>query len=96
FNYYHVYLIQNDAKIQKVEEIKYPNKLSNTIEIIGRGGTDFRPVFKYLEEKRIKFPLIFFTDLFGDFPDKSPQFPVLWITKSSKKAPWGITIKYRR
>ncbi|MEO0253863.1 MAG: VWA-like domain-containing protein [candidate division WOR-3 bacterium] len=96
FNFYHIYLIQNDAKIQKVEEIKYPDKLPDTIEIIGRGGTDFRPVFKYLEEKRIILPLVFFTDLLGNFPDKAPQFPVLWISTTKKKAPFGITVRYKR
>ncbi|MEO0245723.1 MAG: VWA-like domain-containing protein [candidate division WOR-3 bacterium] len=96
FNFYHIYLVQNDVKIQKVEEIKYPDKLPEVIEITGRGGTDFRPVFKYLEEKRIILPLVFFTDLMGNFPEKAPPFPVLWITKEKKEAPFGITVRYKK
>lgn len=96
FTAYHIYLIQCDAQIQgEVLEIRYPAKLDYTkVKIMGRGGTDFRPVFKYLEEKNIRYPVIYFTDLFGEFPEKDPGVPVLWITVGKEEAPFGLVVKY--
>jgi predicted metal-dependent peptidase len=40
---------------------------------VGGGGTDFRPVFAYLDEQAIMpQSLIFLTDLCGQFPEKDP------------------------
>jgi predicted metal-dependent peptidase len=58
----------------------------------GGGGTDFRPVFRYIEEDCI-FPdiLLIFTDLNGRFPDFPPSYPVLWIATQEvvKSPPFG-------
>ena len=46
---------------------------------IGRGGTDFRPVFKRIEELYLThLPLIYATDLEGVFPDRYAG-NVLWV-----------------
>ncbi len=54
----------------------------DTVEIAakGGGGTDFRPVFTHLENPEAEEPvcLVFFTDLMGSFPEKEPDYPVLW------------------
>ena len=43
----------------------------------GGGGTSFVPHFDHLEEHPTKL-CIFFTDTFGEFPDYTPSFPVIW------------------
>ena len=48
-------------------------------DIVGRGGTDFRPAFQWVEDNDIEpAGMIFFTDTYGDFPDEPPPYPVLW------------------
>lgn len=63
------------------------------LDLIGGGGTDFAPVFKFVEENFIEPPkcLIYFTDLYGDFPKDAPDYPVLWANYGDKegKAPFG-------
>lgn len=59
----------------------------------GGGGTSFVPPFKWLEEQGIRpDTLVYFTDMYGDFPD-DPGFPVIWCsTTEDKVAPFGETI----
>ncbi len=62
----------------------------------GGGGTDFRPVFDYLDHQYI-FPacLIFLTDMECNlFPVRSPTYPVLWVKSgdSSVVPPFGEVI----
>jgi predicted metal-dependent peptidase len=51
------------------------------MEFVGRGGTDFRPIFSWIEKSMEKPPacLIVLTDLLGPFPDQEPDYPVLWV-----------------
>ena len=45
----------------------------------GQGGTDFRPVFAWLEQsEQTQDALIYFTDGKGDYPSMPPALPVLW------------------
>jgi len=63
----------------------------------GGGGTDFRPVFdKIREEGHTPSCLIYFTDLYGRFPKLPPEYPVMWIATSSKTAPFGKTVDFRK
>jgi predicted metal-dependent peptidase len=60
----------------------------------GGGGTDFRPVFEWIEQQGITPAcLIFFTDLEGPFPQTPPDYPVLWITPTRNIAPFGETVE---
>ena len=57
-----------------------------------RGGTDFRPIFRYLEKNDITpDALICLTDLEGPAPAKAPSYPVLWVScgMPETQAPWG-------
>lgn len=50
-----------------------------TAKAIGRGGTDFVPVFDWVRNQGINpKALVYFTDLYGRFPD-APDYPVAWI-----------------
>lgn len=63
-------------------------------EIEGGGGTDFRPVFDWVEtENRSPNLLVYFTDAEGDFPGFPPSYPVIWLVKGKAKVPWGERVQ---
>ena len=51
----------------------------------GFGGTDFRPVFRYVDKmiKSKEFTnlkgLIYFTDGYGDFPERQPDYNTAFV-----------------
>ena len=78
-----IYLIQCDAEVQSVERLTSLDQLHELIprlKLRGFGGTDFRPVFAYvdrlLEEKKLTNlnGLLYFTDGVGTYPEKSPAY----------------------
>ena len=94
-------LEQFDGKIQGklgffdteiVEPIEFDN-VSELLKIIpfGGGGTDFRPIFEYINENREKLPacVVIFTDGEGEYPDESDALgiPVLWIINNNYVTP---------
>lgn len=64
-------------------------------EMIGGGGTSFKPVFDYVTQKLPLPPdlLIYFTDAEGEFPTQIPDYPVLWLVKGKGKVPWGQRVQ---
>jgi len=67
-----------DAKIQRHDELDY-GALEFSTRPKGGGGTDFRPIFQYLEDEGIVADaVIVLTDCCGRFPDEEPPYPVLW------------------
>lgn len=63
-------------------------------EISGGGGTDFRPVFEWVERDGLRPDLlIYFTDAEGDFPPHEPPYPVIWLVKGRAPVPWGQRIQ---
>lgn len=60
----------------------------------GGGGTDFRPVFDWIERERIQPDLlVWFTDAEGRFPACEPAYPVLWLVKGKAAVPFGVRIQ---
>ncbi|MEY4531371.1 MAG: hypothetical protein RLZZ156_2092, partial [Deinococcota bacterium] len=65
----------------------------------GGGGTDFRPFFAHLERQRIQADsvAIYLTDGYGEFPQKKPRLPVLWVVMpgglESAQFPFGTVIR---
>ncbi|WDP92752.1 MAG: hypothetical protein HUN04_24735 [Desulfobacter sp.] len=63
----------------------------------GGGGTDFRPVFNFIEKNHITpFCLVFFSDMECRlFPEQAPDFPVLWVKTGDggHKPPFGDLIE---
>ncbi len=88
-------LITADAKIQS-HEVFLPGE-TLTYEIQGRGGTDFRPVFEYID-RYIDHPtlLIYFTDGFGTFPDEEPNYDLLWVLSEIQDVPFGEVMEIKR
>ena len=63
-------------------------------DIEGGGGTDFRPVFDWVEhENRSPNMLVYFTDAEGDFPKLPPNYPVIWLVKGKGAVPWGERVQ---
>jgi predicted metal-dependent peptidase len=87
-------LLVCDAKVHDVYEIRNGFDPKD-VKIRGFGGTNFSPVFQYLEEnKPYTKLLIYLTDLMGEFP-KSTNIKTLWVVKGgNEKAPFGEVIKY--
>ncbi len=62
--------------------------------ITGGGGTDFRPVFDWVEKQgRQPDLLVYFTDADGSFPGQEANYPVIWLVKGKHKTPWGQRIQ---
>jgi Uncharacterized protein conserved in bacteria len=60
---------------------------------IGGGGTDFRPVFSFVQSELYLCDLIlYFTDMEGVFPSEAPPQRVKWVSASSKEPPFGELI----
>ena len=93
FEKMNVYVVQCDCCIQKVLQVTSRamwEACGRQIEIQGRGGTDFRPVFRLIEDlqkkkalKQLK-ALIYFTDGDGIYPEQKPEYEVLFV--SAKKS----------
>lgn len=74
--------VQTDRKITSAEEL---DALMEEFEVRGSGGTDFRPVFRYVDKliegrafQNLK-GLIYFTDGYGTFPRKRPAYDTAFV-----------------
>lgn len=70
------------------EEFKLPKTFT------GGGGTDFRPVFNWVE-KQDQTPelLVYFSDCVGKFPEYQPNYSVIWLVKGRAQVPFGQRIQ---
>ena len=95
-----VIVLQVDAALQDAAEYA-PGDLPEQIAIKGRGGTDFRPGFAWLEDQGTRPSLcLYFTDMDCDrYPDMEPLYPLLWCDWSvgtglwRQPPPWGEHIR---
>ncbi len=63
-------------------------------EVSGGGGTDFRPLFDWVEREHLSPDLlVYFTDAEGLFPEHEPHYPVVWLIKGKSSVPFGIRIQ---
>jgi predicted metal-dependent peptidase len=78
-----VHVLYFDAEVHRHETYHAGQPIHLTP--VGGGGTDFRPCFRWLEEKRI-YPqtMVFLTDLWGTFPNGSPSYPVIWASTGTR------------
>ena len=90
-----IHIIQCDADIQEVATINHLDELDGYIQnltIKGFGGTDFRPVFCYVDGQIAarNFTdlrgLIYFTDGLGTFPDYMPAYQTAFVFVESEAA----------
>ena len=88
---YQIELLVCDEQIRSHETFYSGDTLACGIE--GGTGTDFRPVFEFIENKfnDVKL-LLYFTDLDGRFPSSKPNFEVKWISQNRCEIPFGELI----
>lgn len=89
-----VWVLGADAEVASVTELHEGHDIAaNPPELKGGGGTDFRPVFDWVDaEGIVPATVIYFTDMYGTFPKDEPAYPVIWCATTDQKAPWGETI----
>lgn len=102
----HVHILQCDDKVREDVLIERPEQLEQyrkNFTVTGLGGTDFRPPFAYVEELRQKGEfhrlrgLLYFTDGYGIFPVKKPDYDVAFIFmredyQDVDVPPWAIRL----
>lgn len=85
---FEIHIIQCDSVIQNITVIKSPTELEDYMKNLvlqGFGGTDFTPVFQYVEElyegsqKKELNGLIYFTDGDGIYPEKTPLYKNVFV-----------------
>ena len=88
FHKMNVHIIQCDAAVQMDKRITSKEELAQFMEdfeLRGSGGTDFRPVFQYVDKliaerafQNLK-GLIYFTDGYGTFPKRRPPYDAAFV-----------------
>lgn len=89
-----IYVIQCDEQIQKVSEYSRIDELDpgeERYECQGFGGTDFRPVFRWIDRNLINHGeqvdlLLYFSDAWGSFPKDECGYPVMFVLPESGSA----------
>lgn len=93
--------VQADMKIGKLSEI---DALMERFTVRGFGGTDFRPVFDYVDDLRKRGELtdmkglIYFTDGLGQFPEKPPEYDTAFVFMNDEGKelppvpPWAMKV----
>ena len=106
FTKINLHIIQCDADIQEDKKITCQeifDEYLKTMQIRGLGGTDFRPVFEYVEQLRQNKEfvnlkgLIYFTDGYGEFPAKKPDYDTAFVFiddeyNNPDVPPWAIKL----
>ena len=109
FTKINLHIIQCDAKVQEDAKITSQEDFDAYIKgmkLRGLGGTDFRPVFGYvdwlLEKKEFTNlkGLIYFTDGFGTFPERMPPYQAAFVFLSEEinnpeVPPWAVKLVLR-
>ena len=88
---YEIDIIVADAAVQSHETFYEGDELNYSLK--GGGGTDFRPVFEYVNLHLYDTALlVYFTDLDGFFPSEEPLFEVIWVSPKKSEVPFGKLI----
>ena len=101
-----VHIIQCDSEVRSDVKITNEREFDDYIaggKLTGYGGTDFRPAFEYvdglIEDNEFdNFKgLIYFTDGFGIYPGKAPDYDCMFVFVNNETKPevpwWGIRVE---
>jgi len=106
FKKINVHIVQCDSDIQNDTKITNDNEFNDFItrgKLVGFGGTDFRPVFEHVEMLKEKGEfeslkgLIYFTDGYGIYPDRMPDYDVIFAflnedVNRGPVPPWSLKV----
>ncbi|MBR1629679.1 MAG: hypothetical protein IJ679_10535 [Lachnospiraceae bacterium] len=93
--------VQKDVEIRRVEQIE---EYESQFEAVGGYGTDYRPVFSYVEDLRKEGRLrslkglLYFTDGYGIYPERATDFDTAFVFANGEdfddtKVPdWAIKV----
>jgi predicted metal-dependent peptidase len=79
-------VVHCDAKIHKVVEYD-PSDSPEGFEFVGRGGTDPKPFFEFVNQQSEVHCAICMTDMGFDHNIPQPRYPVLWLSTVAKQQP---------
>ncbi len=104
-----IHILQCDERVQKVDVISDETQLAALFadfEIMGGGGTDFRPAFSYVNElqEQGQFEnlcgLLYFTDGKGIYPKKKPAYKTAFLYledfEEELVPPWAMRLKLEK
>ncbi len=106
FRKVNIHILQCDSQVQNDTRITSDGEFETFLKegkIVGYGATDFRPVFDYVEELRRdgEFEnlkgLIYFTDGYGIYPDRTPDYDVIFAFLNEDRyrapvPPWSMKV----
>lgn len=106
FTKVNIHIVQCDMKVQQVTKITTASEFGDYLDsfkIRGLGGTDFRPVFQYVDDllERGEFSnlggLLYFTDGQGVYPERPPAYKTAFVFLDDEGSdfdvpPWGIKL----
>ncbi|MCD8148520.1 MAG: VWA-like domain-containing protein [Clostridiales bacterium] len=109
FKRVNIHIIQCDSKIQRDVKVTTDEEFDaymQDVQLAGFGGTDFRPVFIYVDDliARHEFHnlrgLIYFTDGQGTFPEHAPDYETAFVFIEEgftipETPPWAIRLVLR-
>ena len=101
-----VHIIQCDAAVQEdtvITSVDDFTRYIDSFQVKGFGGTDFRPLFAYVDElvRAGEFEdlrgLIYFTDGAGIYPDSPPDYDVAFVFvdeggQKRRVPPWAMRV----
>ncbi len=104
-----IHILQCDERVQRVDVITSQEELESLFrefEILGGGGTDFRPAFGYVNElqEQGKFEnlcgLLYFTDGKGTYPKKKPEYKTAFLYledfEEDLVPPWAMRMRLEK
>ena len=106
FRKVNIHIVQCDEAVrsdQKITDEKELKDYMDHFELIGNGGTDFRPVFAYVDELLAKKEfqrlrgLIYFTDGRGVYPQRRPVYDAAFVFlqenyTDAEVPPWAMKL----
>ncbi len=102
----HIHVIQCDEFVRRDDVIRSEadmNRLVSDFKLEGGGGTDFRPVFYYVDdlvksgELRNLKGLMYFTDGMGVYPERRPRYDTVFVfcddrCREREIPPWAMRL----
>ena len=109
FSQIELYILQCDDEVReavRVTSLEEFDAYMKTMQIRGHGGTDFRPVFSYVDDLRRRGELrdlrglIYFTDGYGTFPQAKPVYDTAFVFvddtyQRPEVPPWAMRLILR-
>jgi predicted metal-dependent peptidase len=87
-----IHVVYCDAEVQSTQQFAPSEPVR--LEPRGGGGTDFRPAFEWVAQNDVTpVCLVYLTDLCCNSYPEIPEYPVLWVTDSRRRAAFGETLR---